>query len=57
MDIMDLRMEIADAPDDQLTYDVVMNVGSEADGDYFVPVGEIEWQHNEKRIIIQPLVE
>lgn len=54
MDVLDLQNEFATTPDDQLHYEVLMNVGSPESGDDFVRVGEIEWQHNEQCIIIQP---
>lgn len=57
MDLLDLQNEIVEAPDDQLHYAVFMNIGEEESGDLFVRVGEVEWQHNEQRIIIQPETE
>lgn len=37
---------------EQNDYEVLMNIGDEI-GDHIVRVGAIEWQHNERRIIIQ----
>lgn len=54
MKVLDINMDLEPRAKEQSEYQVLMNIGTPESGDQFVRVGEIEWQHNEQRVIIHP---